>query len=612
MNNFAITRRLLLTLSLCAIMSPAQNATNTTIAQTTARREGAGSSSSTLQLAGLRAKVTVRRDERAIPYIEATNDEDMYFAQGFVTASDRLWQMDLFRRTARGELAEIFGRAALEEDKRHRIYGFAGISEQMLAKSSAPVRAALMAYARGVNAYINSLDQKSLPPEFQILQYRPRPWTPADSLVIGKILSETLSTSWPTDLMRAFLADLPAEKRDMLLPETSALDVIVVGSDELKRKASIAPEQLDAANFKIKNRDKALHDLAGIEATIRRSLERIGLYTEDRAASNNWVVTGAHTVSGKPLLANDPHLPASAPSIWYMVHLSSPAVRVAGVTAPGVPGVIIGHNQSIAWGVTNLEPDVQDLYLEKFDPQNPRRYLTPAGWREAILRHEEIKVRKGLVDASTETVPVDVTVTQHGPIVYERDGARFALRWTALDPQTVEFDAFYNLNRARNWNEFRAALKTYSGPTQNFIYADTSGHIGYYGAGLIPIRNTGDGSLPYDGSTDAGEWTRFIPFDDLPHLYDPLSGIIVTANNRVVGRDYPYHLTHEWVTPYRARRIRDLLQAKPKLTVDDLEQIQGDVYSIGGALFARKVRMRIAMMLIGWRRFSYLKVGMGA
>jgi penicillin amidase len=556
--------------------------------------------SKTLTLAGLRAPVQIRRDERGIPYIEASNEADLYFAQGYATASDRLWQMDLLRRTARGELAEIFGRPALEEDKRHRIYGFAALSDALVSRTSPATRDALEAYARGVNAYIETRGDAAapLPAEFQIIGYKPRPWRPADSLVIGKIFAETLSTTWPTDIARALLADLPPARRAQLLPEGSTLDVIVVGGDNPKpRPPATNGKQAHAKSRAAKTgaaslpsfdeRAGLLAEVERVEALSRSSLERAGLYMEGRAVSNNWVASGKRTASGKPLLANDPHLPASAPSIWHMAHLSAPGLRVAGVTAPGAPGIIIGHNERIAWGVTNLDPDVQDLYLERFSADKKSFYETPAGLREAVVRREEIKVRKGLTDPSTETVNFDVTVTRHGPIVLEREGRRYALRWTALDPERTEFDAFYKINRARDWNEFRAALAAYSGPTQNFVYADAAGHIGYYGAGRIPVRRSGDGSTPYDGATDAGEWASFIPFDELPHVYDPPSGLIVTANSRVVGRDYPHHLTHDWAAPYRSRRIYDLLNAKWKLTAADYRAVQGDVYSIGGASFAR-------------------------
>jgi penicillin G amidase len=541
----------------------------------------ATASATQLQLPGLQSRVVVRRDERGIAYIEATNESDLYYAQGYVTASDRLFQMELFRRTARGELSEIFGAVTLEEDKRHRTFGFAQIGEAQAQLLPAKLRRALEDYARGVNAFIESRDMKSLPPEFQILQLKPRAWRVADSLAAAKLFDESLTTTWRQDIMRAAFSDLPQAKRDALFPETSPLDVLLVGSDNAdKKKAStskVTPVEVETMRL-----------VAEDEELMRRSLARVGLFALDNAASNNWVVSGAHTTTGKPLLANDPHLQASAPSIWYMVHLSMPGLRTAGVCVAGLPGIAIGHNEHIAWGVTSLEPDTQDLYVEKFDPANPRRYQTPAGWREAEVRREEIKVRKGFMTAETESVAFDVTVTRHGPIILEQDAKRYALRWTALDRSANLTESFYALNYARNWDDFRAALKTYDGPAFNMIYADTRGHIGYYGVGRFPVRKTGDGKLPYDGSTDEGEWIAYVPFEALPHVYDPPSGIIVTANSRVVGRSYPHKLTVQPLAAYRARRIYELLQAKPKLTIEDFRAIQGDTYALAGTTFARE------------------------
>jgi penicillin amidase len=539
-----------------------------------------------VQIQGVKDRITIRRDERGIPYVEAQNDDDLYFGQGYATAQDRLWQMDLFRRTARGELAEVFtagpNNFAIEQDKLHRTYGFAQVVESELATASPRARAVLEAYARGVNAYATSLDPKSLPPEFQILQYSFRPWSAADSFLIGKMFFEALSDTWRLDIMRQSLSVLPAEKRAELLPEISPLDVLVVGKDTQSKRKS--------ARLKIEPvSKKTLAKLAHNQMIAATALDRIGFHTDALAASNNWVVSGNRTVTGKPLLANDPHLRPTAPSIWNMVHLSAPGVRVAGVSAAGLPGVILGHNDRIAWGFTNVGPDVQDLYVEKFNPDNPKQYQTPSGWKDAIIRHEQIKVRKGIGSSEYDTVTHDVTVTRHGPIVFEGDGKRYALRWTALDPTKNNSDFTYTLNRAGNWKEFNRALESFTAPTQNIVYADVDGHIGYHAAGVVPIRKSGDGSVPYDGSTDTGEWTSYIPISKLPALYDPPSGIIVTANQRIIGTDYPYFLSHSWAQPYRARRIFDLLSEKPKLSSDDFRRILGDVYTIGGVTFTQEV-----------------------
>jgi penicillin amidase len=539
--------------------------------------------SNELALQGLRARVTIRRDDRGIPHIEAANDEDLYFAQGYVTASDRLWQMDLQRRTARGELSEIFGKVTVEQDKLHRTYGFARILDEAAAQLPTAFDVPLSSYTKGVNAFIDSRTDQTLPPEFRILGYKPTRWTSADSLAVAALMAEYLSSSWQLDIMRASMAALPKDRRDALMPDMSPLDVLVVGNDGTKKtqRAHARTQSVDPG---------VLAELAEVIKSQRESLERLGLSTpslETLQASNNWVVSGKRTVSGKPLLANDPHIPASAPGVWYQTDLLAPQTHVAGVTFPGVPGIVIGHNERIAWGVTNLGPDVQDVYLEKFDKDNPTRYMTPAGWREAEIRHEQIKVRKSFTDSTTDTQTFDVTITRHGPIVLEKDGNRYALRWTLLDASALNSAGIFEVGSARNWKEFTASLSRYAGPTQNFVYADVDGHIGYYGAGRIPIRKTGDGTVPYDGSRDDGQWTGFIPFDKLPHSYDPPSGIIVTANQRIAGQSYPYFLGHAWATPYRARRIFELLSAKPKLSTDDFRRIQSDVYSIGNVTFAR-------------------------
>jgi len=325
-----------------------------------------------------------------------------------------------------------------------------------------------------------------------------------------------------------------------------------------------------------------------------RSLAEIGLYAEDLAASNNWVIAGKLTADGKPLLANDPHLAATAPGIWYMSQLATPTMRVAGVTIPGVPGVVLGHNEYFAWGATNVGPDVQDVFVETFDGQgtaaSPLRYKTPAGWAPATVRTEQIKVRKSLVRSDTDIVSLEVVETRHGPIILEDGGKRYALKWTAFDPRNSEFEAFVNLNRGKNWDDFKRALMTYGGATQNFVYADTTGNIGWYAAGRIPIRRTLSGELPYDGSTDDGEWTGYIPFDELPHLYDPPTGLIVTANQRIVGTSYKYpQMSRDAATPWRARRIFDRLSGRTKLTMDDVRDVQYDIFNLPFSMLAKEI-----------------------
>jgi penicillin amidase len=434
----------------------------------------------TLSVTGLKENVIVRRDDRGIPHIEAKSEADLYFAQGYTMAQDRLWQMDLFRRVAGGETAEIFGSTVLEEDKRWRKFGFAKIAADSLPLMSAEVRAALENYARGVNAYIASLDDKSFPIEFQILQYRPREWRATDSILIGKILSDGLSSTWRQDLVKAMI---PADKRAEMFDPRSNYDVLLFGKDS----ASNSRLKIQDSKLKVENSEEIANSqsltlysqlfsaLAQAENVRKSSLERIGVYAENLAASNNWVVSGKKTADGKPLLANDPHLNPGQPPIWYLVNLSAPNLKVAGVTFPGSPGVVLGHNENIAWGATNVGPDVQDLYLEEFDAGNPLRYKTPSGFETAKTRREEIKVRKNPLKPDTEIVALDIVTTRNGVIFFEDAGKRYALKWTAFDPKNNELEAFYFVNHAKNWNEFKQGFKLYGGAMQNFIYADVAG-----------------------------------------------------------------------------------------------------------------------------------------
>ena len=467
-------------------------------------------SQDSVSIKGLKDKVTVARDSYSRPYISAANEKDLYFAQGYTLASDRLWQMDMMRRVARGETAELSGTRTLEEDKRWRRLGFAKTVEDSIQFLDPALRAALESYAAGVNAYIATLNDQTLPVEFRILQYKPREWKPSDSLIIGKILADALSSTWRQDLLKAQLqAALPKDKFEQLADVRHDQDVILFGKDVPLRKSATGAVRVPPTMDIIAAAER-------IDAVRESSLKAIGFFAEDLAASNNWVISGKRTADGKPILANDPHLAPTAPGIWYLIHLESPSMRVAGVTFPGVPGVVLGHNEHIAWGATNVGPDVQDVYLETFDAEG--KVKTPSGWEPVKVRTETINVRKNLLAAATEPVSLEVTETRNGPVIVEEGGKKYSLKWTAQDPKNNDFAAFFFLNRAKNWDEFKSALATYRGATQNFVYADTKGNIGWHIAGAIPLRKTGDGSLPYDGATNDGDWTGFIPFAELPNL----------------------------------------------------------------------------------------------
>ncbi len=536
-----------------------------------------------IPITGLSSTVRVTRDSRHIPYISAANENDLYFVQGYVTASDRLWQMDMMRRLARGETAELSGKMTLDEDKRWRRLGFAKIAEDSYQFLSPELKSALDNYAKGVNAYIATLDDNTIPVEFKILQYKPRPWTPADTLIAGKILADALSSTWRLDLLKATLMQsLPKEKFEDLAEVRTEYDVIMFGKDTAVKRASLEYSPTTVVD------PNAMATADHLEAVRDASLARIGLFAEDLAASNNWVISGKRTADGRPLLANDPHLSPTAPGIWYMTHLETPSMRVAGVTFPGVPGIVLGHNEHIAWGATNVGPDVQDLFIETFDSEG--RVKTPNGWEQPTIRKETINVRTNLLKTETQPETIEVVETRNGVVILEEGGKRYALKWTARDPKNVDFEAFFRLNRAKNWEEFRKALSNYRGATQNFVYADTKGNIGWQIAGGIPTRRNGDGSLPYDGSTNDGEWTGYIALNDLPNLFNPPSGLIVTANQRIVGTDYKYpQLVRDFAPPWRARRIYDLLNKESKATMENVRSAQYDSLNIPLSNLAKEI-----------------------
>lgn len=514
-----------------------------------------------IAVAGLSAPVSVTRDGHGVPTIDALNTGDLFFAQGYVTAQDRLFQMDLLRRATEGDLSEIVGGVAVKHDRQQRILGIRAAAEKGALALTAEDREQLGAYARGVNAFIQSHTDQ-LPLEFRILRYSPRPWTPIDSLAIGYQMVETLSTSPKSALTREkILAKLGPQLTADLYVNTSWRDhPPTMPMPRLNNTPSVKPERVSGAVA-----SDEIPDL------LRPWLE---CFLRDQPApmgSNNWVVSGAHTTTGKPLLSNDMHLGHQVPNLWYENHLRAGDFEAAGVSLPGYPYVMVGHTRRIAWGFTNVGPTVQDLYVEKFNEQG--QYLTPDGWKSPALRHEVIHV-KGKPD-----VNMDVQVTRHGPIVTEfvpGETRKLALRWTLYDGIR---NPFFHADVAQNWQQFRQAFSELDAPGQNVVYADVDGNIGYQTTGRVPIRAAGDGSLPVDGSDNAHEWTGYIPFDKLPSMLNPPSGIIGTANGRISPDGYPYSISVEWEAPWRTDRIYRVLSSGRKFSAADMLGLEMDIYS---------------------------------
>ncbi len=552
-----------------------------------------------LRLHGLDGAVEILRDEWGVPHIYARTTHDLLFAQGFVHAQDRLWQMDFQRRVVAGRLAEIFGRALVSADRNVRIVGMYRAADEEARLLDAESRAELEAYAAGVNACIEG---QPLPAEFVLLRYQPEPWRPAHSLYWPKMVAWGLSINWETELLRARLTETLGEERAAELEPPPPDDWPVVMHGDFRFLAGGEGDATQVVTAVAAATAQGPGASAGAQAG-PQTRPAGGLHASEASGSpadlpstggspgsNNWVVSGGRTATGKPLLANDMHLPMTAPSIWYENHLvvtgDAAPLNVTGVTFPGVPYVVAGHNGRVAWGFTNGYPDVQDLYQEHL-----RR--TPAGveyefegaWHEAEVRREEIRIKGGL------SVMEEVIVTRHGPVINDLarglasgpgpDGLPeepLALRWTSLDPAPM-IGALRAMNRAETCDAFREALRQWVAPVQNMVYADTEGNIGYSFPGRVPIRAKGDGRVPVPGWTGEYEWTGYIPFDELPHQRNPASGMIVSANNRVADDSYPYFISREYGMGDRAEQITALLASMPAVDVPAIQRMHFDQVS---------------------------------
>ncbi|GAA0963838.1 penicillin acylase family protein [Actinocorallia libanotica] len=531
-----------------------------------------------VRLAGLSAPVTVHRDAHGVPQVYADTPEDLFKAQGYVTAQDRFWEMDFRRHVTSGRLSELFGETTLETDKVVRTLGWRRVAEQELALLEPETVKLLEAYASGVNAWLDEHpDTSDQALEYAVLGiqrsgYRPERWSPADSVAWLKAMAWDLRSNMDDELGRALAGTrLPAERVDQLYPayDDERMPVIVGDTEKSGEKPSGTPVQAPA------------RALSSVLESIRAMPEMLGNGASE-IGSNSWVVSGSRTATGKPLLANDPHLAPQMPSVWYQAGLHCRKVTeacpydVTGFTFSGLPGVVIGHNHRVAWGFTNLGPDVTDLYVERIDGQNAEY----KGEKEPLqVREETIKVAGG------QDVRLSVRATRHGPIISDvlaksaklvsGSTEAIAMRWTALDPGRTA-DAVFQMNRATDWKSFREAAASFEVPSQNLVYADVDGNIGYQSPGRIPVRSKGDGTRPVPGWDGEHEWTGFLPYEELPSIQNPEKGYIVTANNAVVGSSYEHLLTKDWSYGYRAARIDELLKGDDKIDVAGMADVQLD------------------------------------
>ena len=510
----------------------------------------------TITASGLQAPVTVYRDEWGVPQIYADTTHDLYFAQGYVHAQDRLFQLDFQRRVGLGRLSEVLGEATLDTDRFLRTVGTNRAAQQDLEHVSPDTLAALQAYSDGVNAYISE-HEGDLPLEFRILGYQPEPWQPLHSVAWGKAMAYNLASNWENELMRAQLIDL-------------------LGADAA---ADLLPAYPEAGPYVIPPEVKSYSGLRGLDYSDATALRRLLKSDGGDIGSNNWVVAGSHTTTGMPLLANDPHLGLQMPSVFYEIGLHGGGVDVVGLGLPGTPGVLIGHNGQVAWGMTTVYSDQQDLFIEKPNPDNPNQVEFQGKWEDMQVVEETIQVK------GAEPVVETVRITRHGPIMnavvgdLEGKTEPVALRWTALDEDHL-LDSVLLANQAGSVDEFRSALSTWDSGSQNFVIADTAGNIAMQTTGRTPIRAAGDGRAPVPGWTGDYEWIGYHSLRGDALRRQPATGYLASANNSVVPDDYPYLIGADYAAPYRIQRIIELIESKDKLSVDDFAAMHADAHPL--------------------------------
>jgi len=507
---------------------------------------------------GLTGEVTVYMDERGMPHIYAANEHDLYLAVGYVMARERLWQMDLIRRATTGRLSEIFGADYVQTDLFLRSLEMTAKSKMVLSSEDPAVLEAMQAYADGVNFYITEAGRK-LPPEFRLLGYRPDPWKLEDlANIIGYMGWDLASDNLTSDIFYYRLAQkLGQEKAAELIPDWKATDAVVFPGFKL-------PDEM------IKNAEDFISSMD--------KLKSLGIASF--SGSNNWAVAGTRTETGKPVLSNDMHLSFGSPGIWIQMHQVIPGkLNVTGVIVPGQPMVVAGHNEKIAWGMTNLMVDDIDLFAEKINPENENQYFFNGEWKNMTVKNEIIRIKGG--DADT----LQIRYTHRGPVVSgfrNVEDACLTMRWSGYD-FSDEIKAVYLLNRASGWDEFRNAISSFRSVSQNFVYADVDGNIGLNTGGGIAIRK-GTGTIIRNGETDEFDWKGYVPFEQLPFSYNPEKGYVSSANNKTVPEDYPYYVSAGFALPYRIERIRKMLDEKEVFTIEDFKRMITDQHSGYAAL----------------------------